>query len=57
MISVCGLHVHSHIGSEYMVSCLYTVLAVESVSDEDVVSGVYSFPSQNNINGNYRTTV
>ena len=54
---VCGLYVHSHIGSQYMVSCLYTVLAVERVAEEDVTSGVYNFPAQSNINGNHPTTL
>lgn len=56
-IFVCGLYVHSHIGSQYMVSCLYTVLAVERVAEEDVTSGVYNFPAQSNINGNHPTTL
>lgn len=54
---VCGLYVHSHIGGQYMVSCLYTVLAVERVAEEDVTSGVYNFPAQTNINGNHPTTL
>lgn len=57
VISVCGLYVHSHIGGQYMVSCLYTVLAVERVAEEDVTSGVYNFPAQTNINGNHPTTL
>ncbi len=40
-----------------MVSCLYTVLAVERVAEEDVTSGVYNFPAQTNINGNHLTTL
>lgn len=32
---------------------LYTVLAVNSVSEEDVQSGVYRFPANSDINGNY----
>ena len=53
LFCACGWHAHSHIGSQYMVSCLYTVLAVERVGEEDVASGVYNFPAHlNNINGN-----
>lgn len=57
VISVCGQYVHCHIGGQYMVSCLYTVLAVERVAEEDVSSGVYNFPAQSNINGNHPTTM
>ena len=31
---------------------LSTVLAVKSVSEEDVLSGVYHFPTNTDINGN-----
>lgn len=57
VISVCGLYVRSLIGSQYMVSCLYTVLAVERVGEEDVASGVYNFPAQSSIKGNHPTTL
>ena len=39
--------------TQYMVCILSTVLAVERVSEEDVLSGFYHFPASTDINGNY----